>query len=101
LLSEEAGKVRQGSRYIMKHSKPPNNNTTKAEHDTLRTVWNNQGMLVLLADKVSASAKIAANEMEELLNYQNCKLLTTDPTKAVQRKITKLIGQFGIIRKCD
>jgi hypothetical protein len=53
-------------------------------------------MLVLLADKVNASAKIAANKMEELLNYQTCKLLTTDPIKAVERKSTKLIGQFAI-----
>jgi hypothetical protein len=100
LLTEEAEEVRRESRHIMKHSKPPNNNTTKAEHDMLRTMLNNRGMLVLLADKTNASVVITANKLEELLNEQNCKL-TTDPTKAVERKTIKLIRQFGIAENAD
>jgi hypothetical protein len=35
-------------------------------------------------------------KMEKLLNDQNYKLLTADPTKAVERNTTKQIKQSGI-----
>jgi hypothetical protein len=100
LPTEQAGDIRQETSRIIKHSKPQKANNSKAERDALRALRDNQDILVLLAGKGNASvvmtSKDYSEKMEEILGDQNYNILTTDPTKAVERRTTKLIKKSEI-----
>jgi hypothetical protein len=87
---------------IIKQSKPQNTNTSKAEREALCTLRENKDMLILPADKGNATVVMNSKDYMrkmEVLSNQTYQLLSTDLTKVVERKMTRLIRSQELQKK--
>jgi hypothetical protein len=97
-----AEEVQQETCHIIKQSKPQKRNTSKAEREALWAQRENKDMFILPADKDNATAVMNSKDyikMGGLLSIQTYRLLTTGLTKAVGRKLTRLIKKSEIAEK--
>jgi hypothetical protein len=79
----------------------PKMNTSKAEHDALKTLSDNKDILVILTDTGNASVVTSGKDYKqktyEHLSDRNYKLLTTDLNTAVERKATRMNKKSEIV----
>ncbi|XP_021913745.1 uncharacterized protein LOC110826920 [Zootermopsis nevadensis] len=88
-------KVRQESVRILRASKKPKDNLSGAERKALRALRNNADLTVLPADKGSATVVLSTDDYNgktrALLEAPTYRLLSKDPTEAVERKTNLLL----------
>jgi hypothetical protein len=67
--------------YTLRHAKPQRQNTSKAEWDMLRVLWNDESITILPMDKCNATVALLSedyrNKMEAILSDPIYRKLTT------------------------
>jgi hypothetical protein len=98
--AETAEEIQQETSRIPRQSKPQKKNTTKAEREALRTLWEDREITVLPADKGNATvilwSKDYDSKIRAILNHPLYTKLTADPTSKTERRTTALIKRSDI-----
>jgi hypothetical protein len=100
MLEEAAEAVRQESFRILKASRKPKDNLSRAERRALRTLRTNADLTVLPADKDNASVVLNTSDynrkIASLLGAPTYRRLPKDPTEFVERKTTLLLKKSSL-----
>ncbi|XP_045449970.1 uncharacterized protein LOC123658651 [Melitaea cinxia] len=94
----DADTLRQDVAVILRKSKPPATNITTEERQALKSVRDNQDILVLKADKGNATVVINTTDYQQKIRELLCdkkvyKPVSYNPTARVTRKIRTLIQE--------
>jgi hypothetical protein len=94
LPAEMAEEARQETVRILKHSSQPRDNLKKTERAALKSLKDNTNLTILPADKGNATVVHNTidykHKISSLLEETTYRMLTKDPTEAIERK-TKLL----------
>ncbi|XP_046393594.1 uncharacterized protein LOC124161325 [Ischnura elegans] len=100
LPKTDADEIREDVARVLRAAKPPKPNTTAEKRKALKRLRENKNILVLPADKGSATVLITKEEYEQkicdILKDTTYKKLKTDPTAKTERSTKAIIKKSSI-----
>lgn len=100
LPSIETEEIRNTVATILKNSRPPKQNFTRTERETLKNLKNDTRITILPADKGNATVVLNTEDyhqkVHELLEDNTYKSIRKNPTKSIERKIATAIKNSSI-----
>jgi hypothetical protein len=100
LPAEKAEEARQETVRILKNTKRPRDNLSKAERTALKNLKDNTNLTILPADKGNATVILNTTDYKQkistMLQEPAYKKLKKDPTAAIERTTTRLLKRCPI-----